>query len=685
MGDPLSRSHAASTISTLCDRCAHEILSTQLGASLLPKFMLLLGPSAAELSTQDQAFLRDSIVSLSEGVSDSTERSKLLVMALGGLVEAWNGLSAQDGGVLSSPQNLLQASFNNGAGGGLGGVITLANSILTATKKSAPPSLPDEVWTQATPYSIAQIASVHPLTPVWEQVLPGVICAVRAMHAVWGQAFREQGGLAAQDAALLYTPSAVEMSRWCGGGAGGGSGSPAGDATTLQLQAQPEGALQAVRREMLELRSSLYQMLGQACTQKVLYASPDLGALLADCSASLAAMENTHVAMLTARFFEPFVLNAPPFVYPAIADFVALYLQSSLARLAVAWDRSPNQQMSPEHQMYRLCGLPAGSACAPFSVEQVDVARDKIVGDCTKCFAELAGSLGLVRGFLIDGPTAAGAAAVTATATATGAAFDLGSGSLDDKDGQPRERQKGVRRAAVTYLVMGRSGVSGGGNDNGNGAAPPSATPVTKPFVESIVALLCIPDANACKMGVLLAKSLTEQVSSDPRLLAVVGRDAFSAALLVLLRAEPFSASLEMNVLEFLLDCYCGLVLGFPVGAAATDSAIAAAASAAHAGTLRGVCSLPREVLLQVPGNTPEAVHALEGQIVTAKSKRKRRDVFRDHITALREMLKGQDQVSGGGPDLRVLDIRSKFIAGTRAKAGGAAVADAFDISALFT
>ena len=74
-----------------------------------------------------------------------------------------------------------------------------------------------------------------------------------------------------------------------------------------------------------------------------------------------------------------------------------------------------------------------------------------------------------------------------------------------------------------------------------------------------------------------------------------------------------------------------------------------------------GVCDLPRQVLLSVPGNTIEDVRALEAQLSSVASKKKRRETFKDHVSILID--KNQAEQSTGNPSLKVMDIRTKFIA----------------------
>jgi len=62
---------------------------------------------------------------------------------------------------------------------------------------------------------------------------------------------------------------------------------------------------------------------------------------------------------------------------------------------------------------------------------------------------------------------------------------------------------------------------------------------VTKPYVSSIIAMICLPDANACKFSIQMAQKLLDLSIVDPRFIVPVAKEAFSAALSVLFQQVP--------------------------------------------------------------------------------------------------------------------------------------------------
>lgn len=109
---------------------------------------------------------------------------------------------------------------------------------------------------------------------------------------------------------------------------------------------------------------------------------------------------------------------------------------------------------------------------------------------------------------------------------------------------------------------------------------------VTQAFVSSVVTLICLPDANACKFAIQMAQKMLDLSLIDARFIVPVAKDAFSAALSVLLQQEKWSIGLEWELIEYVLDAYLMLVVGEgrnPVNVSA-GSGYASAANSPMAG-----------------------------------------------------------------------------------------------------
>ena len=68
---------------------------------------------------------------------------------------------------------------------------------------------------------------------------------------------------------------------------------------------------------------------------------------------------------------------------------------------------------------------------------------------------------------------------------------------------------------------------------------------VTKPYVSSIVAMICLPDAGACKYSIQMSQKLLDLSIIDTRFIVPVAKEAFSAALSVLLQQVCFFFGIE--------------------------------------------------------------------------------------------------------------------------------------------
>lgn len=241
---------AGLALSHLAERCSREVVSSNLAAELVPRLLTLLAQDGA--GAHEKAHAREALVAISESIPEPQRQAELLVAALGDMVASWKVCAA----VLASPQDLLQRSHNGGAGGGLADIITLLNSILTASKKVALPRIPDEVWTHGVAFTTAELAQIFPFTPVWQEVLPGIVRATESLHGLFSAETRQQ--LSQQgDVAPIYVPSPKEIH------------TAAGIAAESLSSSSAPSVAENVRRELFELRSSLYQLLGQAASHKV--------------------------------------------------------------------------------------------------------------------------------------------------------------------------------------------------------------------------------------------------------------------------------------------------------------------------------------------------------------------------------------------------------------------------------
>ena len=514
--------------------------------------------------------LRESLVALSERLSHQPAQQKeLLVMSLADVVGQWQEIIpvSDNGevirGVFLSPQSLLDACYINDV------AISVAKDtmgvILSSSKRVTCASLPDAVW--AVENHLAQITTAQlvpvldkalPFFAVWQAVIPGIRIALKTVHGTLNPILRQN--LAAANSLGLYFPPASLVRRAAGlPSVNSNQEDNEGTKPCVTLPGVSEGMVM-VSKHLGELRVLLYQLLGQACSHKALYACNEYAAIIVELGTVLPWLENNQLSQLMKTFVESFVLNAPPVAFDIVAGFLEVFLSSTFRRLAVCWDGSVGQEYVGETSMYRHiyrdCSIPQGFSGLDINV--LENAKTTIFSELTRTYGDTLASFACCRGFLaLDMPTSAAlqSAAMLGISTApddslgsskgsTKGAFGTGRGkkgpgkgkksdskqldAIPESEGEPisadsetrLKQHKALRRQALSSLMMGN---------------PRYQQAVTAPFVASAVTLIGLPDTTACRRGILLGEHLASQSRADKRLLAAVGKDAFSAALSILL------------------------------------------------------------------------------------------------------------------------------------------------------
>jgi len=166
----------------------------------------------------------------------------------------------------------------------------------------------------------------------------------------------------------------------------------------------------------------------------------------------------------------------------------------------------------------------------------------------------------------------------------------------------------------------------------------------------SVVALLCLPDATACRYAVQMAQHLLDLCIADVRFVVTVAKEAFTAALSVLLQQEAWTVGIEWDLIEFLLDVFLMLVMGEgrqPIfvsgGSGAVGTSDCNTSMCAHA--VRS--DWPPRILMSVSAVvTMERIAQLEQQLRSIMQRRKRRGVMKDFITELVAVVSGSNSTS---------------------------------------
>ena len=529
--------------------------------------------------------LRESLVALSEKLNHlPSQQKELLVMSLADVVASWQEICNIEGGksIFMCSQALLDACHQNH--------VNVAQSkddmgvLLSSCKRVSCAALPDGVWSvdkqQLTSFNlpslVAMVDRALPFLAVWQAIMPGLCVSFKTLHGVLDPTMRCK--LSGTSFSALYMPP-FNMVRRAAGLLQPTNDDPQGPDGSKIIQVLPGAAEEAVAvgRHISEMRVLLYQLLGQACSHKALYVCAEHSSIIADLSAILPWLENYQLSQLMKIFVESYVLNAPPMVYDIVAGFLEAFLGTTFRRLSICWSDTVtvtgtgtgtggNNSIDDEaavlqRLIYRECNLPQGFG--GFDTNQLENAKKTLWSELTRTYSEILSAFACCKGFLaLDMPTTAalqsatmlGIIATIAPDTSRGTigrgpkgkgkGKGLGAASKIQKplDGISYEsttsstttstsstvdnelqlkQHKVLRRAALNSLLMGN---------------PRYQEAVTAPFVASSVSLIGIPDTQVSRKGLVLAGTLALKCREDRRLIGAVGKDAFSAALSVLLQ-----------------------------------------------------------------------------------------------------------------------------------------------------
>ena len=531
--------------------------------------------------------LRESLVALSEKLTHlPSQQKELLVMSLADVVASCQEICNIEGGksVFMSSQALLDACHQNN--------VDVAQSkddmgvLLSSCKRVSCAALPDGVWSvdkqQSTSFNlpslVAMVDRALPFLAVWQAIMPGICVSFKTLHGVLDPTMRCK--LSGTSFSALYMPP-LTMVRRAAGLLQPTNDDPQGGDNNKIIQVLPGAAEEAVAvgRHISEMRVLLYQLLGQACSHKALYVCTEHSSIIADLSAILPWLENYQLSQLMKIFVESYVLNAPPMVYDIVAGFLEAFLGTTFRRLSICWSDTvtgtgtgtgaggsnniDDEAAVLQRLIYRECNLPQGFG--GFDTNQLENAKKTLWSELTRTYSEILSAFACCKGFLaLDMPTTAalqsatmlgiiatiapdtsrgtigrgpkgkgkskglGAASKVAQKPLDGISYEstttstssTSTSSTIDSELQLKQH-KVLRRAALNSLLMGN---------------PRYQEAVTAPFVASSVSLIGIPDTQVSRKGLVLAGTLALKCREDRRLIAAVGKDAFSAALSVLLQ-----------------------------------------------------------------------------------------------------------------------------------------------------
>ena len=145
------------------------------------------------------------------------------------------------------------------------------------------------------------------------------------------------------------------------------------------LIASPDDSMHKAKAYIAEIRSFLFQILGQASQHKALYLHPQHAALVTSLAHSITYMENHHYLLVLKLFVESYAINAPPVVFSDASAFLGAFLAHSAVRLSHIWnlnlpDKGDSDPLLPPwiHGLYRYTLI---SGVHGYSKDDADLIR----------------------------------------------------------------------------------------------------------------------------------------------------------------------------------------------------------------------------------------------------------------------------------------------------------------------
>ena len=500
---------------------------------------------------------------------------------------------------------------------------------------------------------------------LWPVVLPNLLALIATLHGVWapasvhalrgggsldapatpaeaahhrGGAAEAQGwgarahvlGMAAQEVHLRSNLSGLTQTK---------SASVAGSEHAGLYdhhEARPDGitsggeadaGLEEMRPRWLnELRTLAYALLGQCCSQGVLYRLP--GAAEAACGAMLADldhMEHRHFALMLKHAAEPFVLHCPVDRYASLfPPFLGPLLNHALQRCTVAWQHfsatdgggagsggagardvgagggaaaaaSPAALRAAEAHEWRtvaaawrrdggiVLGPTVDDATRELVIEKTrrEVTRTllgvlqawlAIMGDLGKAYINYDGAkptFGTGGGSSAVDPAGGGGRGNPSPKGTRGGGGDDGGGGDGDVGesggGGASESMDAAHSHGIWNRTAGAAADAAAKRDKADALAHflfLGDPAVAYPLAGVVNAALLWPDGQACTRALSLAHRMVGVCAGQPHYEPLLGTHLMHAAVFALVSSPKWLEGLEWDVLNLARDLYCLFAIG---------------------------------------------------------------------------------------------------------------------------
>jgi hypothetical protein len=215
---------------------------------------------------------------------------------------------------------------------------------------------------------------------------------------------------------------------------------------------------------------------------------------------------------------------------------------------------------------------------------------------------------------------------------------------------------------------MGNVGPGGGGVGGRRAVSPPCTA--VKDFVQaltrflvvesdvcavplflSVMGALCWQDQHSCRRAVHVGQRMMEVGGKEAKLHSAFGRELFRELVTAVLAEQAWVLGMQNDLVALACEIYRTLVIGEngtggggeerPTSASAGSALLPSPASAGSAGklsrvpprrTAQVVCDLPRQVLLGLPGLTPEMVGEMEAKMLGTHQSKEQREILKETL-----------------------------------------------------
>lgn len=565
------RARAAASISQIVNVCSATLVAQQ--SAILNNLLVETRNriNSGTLSPQVETAMYETLIPICEKIPDSDMQGNMLQDVLQVPVEQWiaagpSVASAQAlltvmGAVPDADPNSL--SVHQQAKHEYQKVFQPLVILAHAARRIRDPTLPPE-WTVTGQYSVDHLMALHPFTRIWQPILNNVALLLQTLHEIWTPPVRAV--LAPTHLGYLYYPVVEEFRP------------VSGEETATVTDPDQRPLVERWRYWLKDLRGLTYQMLGAACSQRVLYVHEAHTAVATTFLETLPYMESRHLTTMLKWFLESYVVHCPPGLYASspIGPLLTMLFNHMVHRLTVAWADNPltvttavPNSLPPDMAayVYWQCSISDDMA----DPDSVQMARDRIKRDLARTYIETLQAYFGCRGSLVG-----------------------------EKRQAASSESASITEHELSKLLLFQDET------------------ITTAVLDAVFGLFSVPDAHTARRAVKLAMHIHHLTYNDARFFTPFGQQAVQTALEVLLKQPKWAKGMEWDYVGLLQVIYSSYVLGI--------------VDEPHVPSTERVqrSDLPRHVFLQLPGVDERRVVQMEQTMSKAKGSKERRDAIMD-------------------------------------------------------